>query len=97
MDCVEVKGASKAVVFYELLGPHADIEADTQAFADVTSEAFAAYRSRDFVNAERAFERALTLRPEDTSCAMLAARCRTYASSPPPEDWSGALRLTTKR
>ena len=36
------------------------------------------------------------LRPGDTACKTLATRCETYARTPPPEDWSGAVRLTRK-
>lgn len=97
VDCVEVKGKREAVVFYELLGPRADIEPAALEFADICTEAFERYRSRAFEAARAGFQRALGLRPEDVACRMLAERCATYDRRPPPADWSGTVRLTRKR
>nr|MDJ0523336.1 adenylate/guanylate cyclase domain-containing protein [Planctomycetota bacterium] len=96
VDFVEVKGRSAAVVFHELLGPRGDIEPDVQRFADLTTEAFERYLAREFAAAHAAFERALELRPDDIGTKILTTRCASYMRKPPPEDWTGAVRLMGK-
>ncbi len=97
VDCVEVKGKREAVVFYELLGPLADIAPEALEFGAICTEAFDAYRNQEFETGRAGFQQALGVRPHDVACKMLAERCATYASKPPPDDWSGAIRLTRKR
>lgn len=96
VDCVEVKGQSQAVVFYELLGPKGDVEDQVLEFGGVYAEAFAQYRAREFETARAGFQRALGIRPDDVAARVLLERCEAYARTPPPEDWSGAVRLTRK-
>ena len=96
VDCVAVKGKEEPVVVYELLGPRAEAGEDTTAFAEATTQAFDAYRGRDFAGAVAQYERALTIRPDDAAASQLLERCREYVATPPADDWNGVLNLTTK-
>ncbi len=97
VDCVEVKGKSEAVVFHELLGPRVDIDPQLLAFGRTYAAAFAHYRARAFDEARAGFEASLTLRAGDVAAKTLMERCTAYLREPPPDDWSGAIRLTRKR
>ncbi len=37
------------------------------------------------------------LRPQDVAAREMVERCEAYLREPPPEDWTGAVRLTRKR
>ena len=66
-------------------------------FGRVYGSAFDRYRSRAFREARDGFEAALALRRDDISAKTLMERCTAYFREPPPDDWSGAFRLTRKR
>ncbi len=96
VDCVEVKGKSKSVVFYELLGPKGTVSAQVLAFGAAYTEAFERYRARGFDAACAAFRTAHEMRPEDVAAREMVSRCEAYQREPPPDDWTGAVRLTRK-
>ncbi|MDF1700234.1 MAG: adenylate/guanylate cyclase domain-containing protein [Planctomycetota bacterium] len=96
VDCVAVKGKEEPVVVYELLGPRAEVDDDTRAFCEATTEGFAHYRARAFDAAVEAYERALASRPGDAAATQLLERCQGYVATPPPADWDGVLKLTSK-
>ncbi|MDJ0975765.1 MAG: adenylate/guanylate cyclase domain-containing protein [Planctomycetota bacterium] len=97
IDCVEVKGREQAVVFHELLGPKGDVEAERLELGAVYTDAFEAYMARRFEAAQAGFERCLKLAPDDVAARVLADRCAAYRDSPPPDDWSGAVRMSRKK
>jgi adenylate cyclase len=97
VDCVEVKGREQATVFYELLGPCGSVSEERMAFAKSYEKAFDLYMRRAFGEARAAFEAALELEPADVAARELATRCATYEREPPPDDWTGAVRLTRKK
>ena len=97
VDCVAVKGKEKPIVLYELLGPRDEASADTVAFCDATTQGFAHYRARAFEAACEDYERALELRPGDVAATLMLERCRAYIASPPPDDWTGVQKLTSKK
>ena len=93
VDRVAVKGKSRGVAVFELLGRATDARAVARA-AQVASYEVA-------LNAawERQFARALEhLGPlgDDGPAAVLAARCRAWLTAPPPADWDGTWVATSK-
>jgi adenylate cyclase len=97
VDFVSVKGREAPLVVYELLGPHAEAPQEVRAFAEHATRAFDLYRRRAFAEARAAFDRALAVRPADVGCRGLRERCERYEAEPPPDDWTGAVRLERKR
>jgi adenylate cyclase len=81
IDRVAVKGKTQGIDVYELLGP-----AGTEASPHVQDyeRAFDAYLELDFDTAIAI----LDAHPDDAPSAVLAARCREYAKSPPPAEWN---------
>ena len=97
VDFVSVKGREAPLVVYELLGPHEEAPAATKVFAEHATRAFDLYRARSFAEARGVLEVALAERPGDVGCQGLLDRCIKYESEPPPDDWTGAVRLKRKR
>ncbi len=91
IDRVAVKGKTKAVGVYELLGARGeDIPALEGARA--YERAYQAYTRREF-------DAALSLLGEckgDGAADVLAERCRRYRAEPPPPDWDGVFRAKEK-
>jgi adenylate cyclase len=96
VDLVRVKGKHQAVRVYELLALAADGDEEARALAALADQGLEAYVRRDFESAAACFEQALRRRPQDRPAALLLARCRHFASAPPPDDWDGAYVATEK-
>ena len=92
IDRVAVKGKSKCIDVYELLG---EVGADipNRARARTYEQALALYLNRDFVGA------AALLEPQaatDPPSAVLFERCQSLAKTPPPIDWAGVFVAASK-
>ena len=83
LDVVAVKGKSRAVRVYELLG-RAEGGPEGGAVTDY-GEAFAAYLRKDF----RGSMDFTAKHPDDPPSATLHARCEKLLAHPPGEDWNG--------
>jgi class 3 adenylate cyclase len=89
LDLLRVKGRQLPVRVYELV----DVAGATPpAHLARFAEGLALYRARRFAEAREAF---LTS-PEDPPSRVFAARCETWMTQPPPEDWDGVFSLDTK-
>ncbi len=97
VDYVEVKGHEQAVLLYELLGRRGEVDVDRAAAADVYASALDLYLKREFVAAQEGFQQVLELRPTDVAARDLSARCERYEREPPPDDWTGAVRMSRKK
>jgi adenylate cyclase len=86
VDRVAVKGKHEAVRVYELL------EGEPTGTVRAYEEAFAAYLARDFTRAVDTL-RAL---PDDPPSKVLAARCASMITDPPPADWDGVYVAKSK-
>ena len=84
LDIVAVKGKSKAIKVYELLGATHTV-ADNREFVRGYERAFAAYLARDFSRAVEILSRNET----DAPSIVLRQRCETFLHAPPPADWQG--------
>jgi adenylate cyclase len=97
IDLLRVKGKTKPVPVFEVLGFHD--EASFPRLRDAVglfSLGVGLYRGHDFAKAERSFKDALDLNPHDTASSMYVARCRAYLAEPPGDDWNGAFTTTEK-
>jgi adenylate cyclase len=84
LDLVAVKGKSRAVRIYELLGHKGDRGEAAEMFARYES-AFAAYLEREFSKAIGILQN----QNGDPPSAVLAERCRAFLEEPPPAEWRG--------
>jgi adenylate cyclase len=90
VDRVRVKGRERPLSIWEPLGLPDDPAA--AAVLAAWSDALASYRGRDFAGAREKF----AAMAESTLRALYMARCEEFIAAPPPADWDGTTRFTTK-
>jgi class 3 adenylate cyclase len=95
LDRIVVVGKSRPVRIYELAGLDGEVGAGAQAVHARFAEALAAYRERRFAEAQAAFS-ALADESRDAPAHTFARRCAEFQAAPPPEDWDGVYRSTSK-
>jgi len=96
IEFVAVKGKAQAVLIHELVGEKGEVDEETLAAIALHAEALDLYKGRDFEAAAAKFDEVAERMGGDLAAEKLAARARTYAEAPPPDDWDGRLTMTTK-
>lgn len=96
VDVVAVKGKTQGVKVYELLAVRSDNDAEALAIADASERALAAFVAQEFAAAAAAWDEVLAKRPGDKAATMMKTRALKYATSGPPERWSGITIATEK-
>ncbi|MCE9596417.1 MAG: adenylate/guanylate cyclase domain-containing protein [Spirochaetia bacterium] len=100
LDVVAVKGKTRGVVIYQLLGEISDPE--TQPAPDViqaqklTEQGFNAFMNRDFETALATYSELAKRFPHDPLGKMFLERCQEYLNNPPGADWDGVTHMKTK-
>lgn len=93
LDLVRVKGKFKAVPIYELLeNTRENKENIVMPFAT----GLAAYRNREWENAEKIFNGICENFPSDGPAGIYVERCQFFAQNPPPENWDYVWEMKTK-
>jgi adenylate cyclase len=90
LDRVAVKGKSRAVLVYELLGPRDAARAPIVAAYEAALEGYFARRFDDAI---------AQLDPHcahDSASRVLVDRCRAFLAEPPPADWDGSWVASSK-
>ncbi|MBY0526966.1 MAG: adenylate/guanylate cyclase domain-containing protein [Gemmataceae bacterium] len=96
LDWVSVKGRTRALEVYELLGLRGTVAPEMEAAAQVYAEALKRYRQQDWQHAIELFGEVTRQRPQDPPSQRMLARCRTYLADPPGENWDGVYRPSEK-
>jgi len=98
LDRIAVKGKTEAVTIYGLLGDAAvRNSADFRTLRDANAHMLAAYRARDWDEAERlAAECAAVPGAPAGLYALHRERIAAFRQHPPPEDWTGVYEWLTK-
>jgi adenylate cyclase len=98
LDRIAVKGKTEAVTIYGLLGDRA--LRDDAAFVrlrEANATMLAAYRARDWDNADRLAADCAALDGAPTGLyALYRARIAEFRKAPPPEGWNGVYEWLTK-
>jgi adenylate cyclase len=92
VDRVAVKGKSRAVLVYELLGEEGTCDAALPV-ARAYEEAFRAYEKRDFARARSVLAAHVAA---DGPSRALDARCAAYEAEAPPDDWDAVAHSQEK-
>ena len=109
VDCVQVKGKTKPVDVFTVVGERAEGEPEPEWLGRY-EEGIRLYRARQFGEAERAFADAIRRQasgslskllvpsdaPEDFLCAEYIKRCRDLLAYPPGPEWNGVFVMTRK-
>jgi adenylate cyclase len=97
LDRIRVKGKTKPIRIYELIGDRqTSLDSTTLEFLDLYQAGRDAYTARDFERAIRHFERAQHIKAGDTAIAVHLDRANRYFEAPPPEAWDGVYTMLTK-
>ena len=96
IDLIAVKGKSKAVRVFELIGLPGQIK-DSALEALVTFEhGLALYREQDWDAAEEAFRKVIAYRGKDAPSEVFLKRLVLFRETPPPPGWDGTFTMTVK-
>jgi adenylate cyclase len=91
IDRVAVKGKHASILIYELLGLANEVEPAIEAHANRHADALESYFARrwDDAIAELSIS-------DDKAAHLILERARAYKLAPPPDDWDGTHRMTSK-
>ena len=90
LDSVKVKGKKEAVFIYRV--DEKPLPAD---FVEAYEKGFKSYNEGAFSLAIPYFETSVKLLPQDKTAKLMLERCREFAVNK-PENWDGAIALTSK-
>ncbi len=93
VDSLRLKGKTKPTAVFTVLG---EMSAPVPPWLAEYHRAVDLYHAREFSPAREIFRRLSDDLSGDALCAIYAARCESYAVTPPPEDWDGAYTMTEK-
>jgi len=105
LDKIVVKGRSRPVDIYEIVGLTGDVSEPTRECLRIYDEAMQAYLARDWSTAMDRFEASAKLEPYQPNAStfiatnpslVLLERTRIYAVNPPGDDWDGRYIMTSK-
>ncbi|MCA6115854.1 HAMP domain-containing protein [Bradyrhizobium sp. WSM 1738] len=96
VDRVVVAGQTHSERVFEIIGRAGELTEKQLVLLARYAEGLAAYRTRRWDDARRAFQAALEAVPGDGPSKALAERVENFKANPPPADWDGAWRLDQK-
>lgn len=96
LDLIRVKGKNEPIRVFELIAPAGKISSVKTEIRSGFKEGLALYRDMDFIGAEKAFTRVLSLDPEDGPAKIYVKRCLACQQNPPLPDWDRVFTMTTK-
>ena len=91
LDFIQVKGKTKPIRVYELLGLRGEVEPERLAHARRFEAALSLYRERRFEQAAEAFAEL-----DDFAAKIFVNRCRHFLEEAPAESWDGSYALKEK-
>jgi adenylate cyclase len=95
LDFVAVKGKSKPVKIYELVGFENDITKKEKDLIAHFEKGVKHYFSKEFKEALKAFEECKEKYDDETSDVYIE-RCKEFIKNAPPKDWDGVFVAKTK-
>ena len=90
LDSVKVKGKTESVFIYRV-----DEKPLSKDFTQAYEKGFKSYSEGAFSLAIPYFEEALKVLPQDKAATLMLERCNEFADNK-PENWDGAIALTSK-
>jgi adenylate cyclase len=97
LDYIKVKGKTKPVGIYELVGLRTDsIPTEKQLLIEHYNAGRELYVNRNFPEAMAEFGKVLKIAKDDLSARMHIQRCQYWLENPPNDDWDPAAEMTEK-
>jgi adenylate cyclase len=97
LDNLQVKGKTRGVRVYEVLGRAGQpVPAETSRLLELHAPALAHYQAARFQEALAAFEAGQAALPGDKVFGLYVQRCRYFLEHPPGADWNGVYEMKDK-
>ena len=97
LDCIVVKGKTASVKIYELVGLAGDkIASEKLQAIEYYQKGRELYRQCRFSEAIGELEKTQVIFPGHRAAQLHIERCQHFCQSPPPADWDGVWKLTSK-
>lgn len=97
LDLIVVKGKSKPVKVFELLGKaNEPLPEASRKLVEYYQEGINLYRQQQWSDAIQKFEQALTCSHTDEPSKLYIHRCKEMIVNPPGADWDGSYHMTRK-
>ena len=96
VDRLVVAGQTHSETVFDILAAKGDLKPEQSVLRDRYAEGLAAYRTRRWDDARRAFRAALEAVPGDEPSKIFIKRTEEFAVNPPAEDWDGAWHFDHK-
>ena len=97
LDFIAVKGKEKPEKIFEVFHANEEsIKEKKQQSLKFHNQGMAHYFSREWEASIESFKESLKLYSNDIVAQMYIDRCMKYRNDPPPDDWVGVTRMTTK-
>lgn len=103
LDKIVVKGRSRPVAIYELVGLKDKLPRSTLDCIEIFNRGIEYYLRQDWTSAADCFARSMTLEPARPSAVsgvdastVFLKRCAAMRLNPPGKDWDGVFVMTTK-
>jgi adenylate cyclase len=96
LDIITVAGKTEPVRIYEAMGRAGELGPDRSELRSVFAVALAAYRRRDWDEAETQFQNCLRIVAEDGPATAFLERIALFRNAPPPADWGGIRHASEK-
>jgi class 3 adenylate cyclase/uncharacterized membrane protein SpoIIM required for sporulation len=94
LDFVRVKGKTKPLKIYELIGSKEEIKKQYLDFINIFENALSLYKNGEWSEAVKTFEKALKIK-EDKPSRIFIERCAEFKKHP-PKHWDGVYEVKTK-
>ncbi|GBU29351.1 adenylate cyclase [Treponema sp. R8-4-B8] len=96
LDRVRVVGINEPVRLCELVDMADQAGEQQKKLVQVFHEALDYFEKRDWTQAEKGFQEAMSIIPDDSPSSIYLDRCKQFLSSPPKDTWDGVYNLTSK-
>ena len=85
LDLIEVAGVEEPVLAYEILDRKGALSPEKYQVLELYNQGMATYEAFRFAEAQKFFNQALEIDPQDGPSALYVHRCEDYASKPPSD------------
>jgi len=97
LDALVVKGKTKPVIVYELIAfKDEQLDKSMTDCLSIFNDGLALYKAFQFKEAATKFAEAKNIKSNDHPSFVYLKRCMHFIEFPPPKDWDGVFRMTTK-
>ena len=96
LDIINVAGKTEPIRIYEAMSRAGALQPEQIALRDLFAEALAAYRRRDWDDAQSRFESCLRHAPQDRPSHLFLERIAILRNEAPPADWGGVWHFSEK-